>query len=266
MRRPRNKSSVVLLVALGVSALLAGCGLDSGDRIIEQLVQHNYEVDPTATLSISNEDGSIRIYGADITEVRLEAIKKAYSGQRLSKISVNVSATTNAISITTTYPPRKRWGLGDRSGTVDYTLVVPQTCKVANASLANGEMLIDGMCGEAVNARLTIGRLYGHNCFGRVRFAVTTGGIDLAYDWWEQWKFSISAEIESGNIHAFIPADAPLHLVAEADTGRIANDFAEQEDRHADDRKIDMRVGAAPEPEVNLHARDGNIEIGATNP
>jgi hypothetical protein len=246
--------------------LFASCGFDGGDRTLEEIAEHDYQVDPSATLSLSNEDGSIRIYGADIKEIKLQAIKKAYSAERLSKISVNVSAGPDAVSIETSYPPKKRWGLGDRSGTVDYILVVPQTCKISKVNLGSGEILIEGMRGESVDAHLKTGRLFGHNCFGRVHLSVVNGGIDIFYDWWEQRKFSIEAEIENGGIHAFIPSEASFHLIAETEDGRIANDFAEKEQRHADDRKIDMLIGAAPEPEVKLLARDGNVMIVETNP
>lgn len=259
------RRTLVLLIAFTIPALLAGCGFNGGDPM-EEIFERTYQVDTAATLSLSNQDGSIRIYGADIKEVKLHAIKKAYRTERLGQISVNVVAAPDSVSITTSYPPRKRWGVGDRSGTVDYILVVPQTCKISNVTLANGEMLIDGMRGEFVNAHLKNGRLYGHNCFGNVRFSVATGGLDLNYDWWEQWKFSISAEAENGGIHAFIPADASFHLIAESENGRISNDFAEQEQRHPDDHKIDMLIGPAPEAEVNMRAGDGNIEIAATGP
>ena len=260
------RRTLVLLTISAIPALFAGCDFDGGDRIVEEIFEQTYQVDPAATLSLSNQDGSIGIYGADITEIRLQAIKKAYSAERLGKISVKVAAAPDSVSITTSYPPRKRWGLGDRSGTVDYILVVPQTCKISNASLANGEILIDGMRGESVNAHLKNGRLYGRNCFSNVRLSVSTGGLDIDYDWWEQSKFSINVEVENGGIHAFIPAHASFRLSADAESGRISNDFAEQEQRHHDDHKIDMSIGPAPGPEVTLRARDGNIEIGATGP
>jgi hypothetical protein len=260
------RRTLVLLILSAIPALFAGCGFNSSDRIVEETFEQTYQVDPGATVSLSNQDGSIRIYGADIKEIRLEATKKAYSIERLGKISVNVAATPDSVSITTSYPPRKRWGLADRSGTVDYILVVPQTCKISNASLANGEMLIDGMRGEFVNAHLKNGRLFGRNCFGNIRLSVAMGGLDIDYDWWEDRKFSINVEVENGGIHAFIPADASFHLMADAESGRISNDFAEQQQRHADDRKIDMLIGPAPKSEVILRARDGNIDLGATSP
>lgn len=263
----RNHSHSIILSGLAVvTTLFTGCGFDGGDRTLEEVVEQNYQVNPTATLRITNGDGSIRIYAAKTIEIKLQAIKKAYSARRLAKIAVNVSARPNFVSIETFFPPRKTWGLGDRSGTVDYILVVPQTCRISKAELANGEMLIEGTRGEVVDASLISGRLFARNCFGNAHLRVARGGVDVAYDWWEQTKFSISAEIENGGARAFIPGDASFHLVAETEEGQIANDFTEKEQRQAGSvRKIDMLIGPTPEADVKLHARDGNIQIRETN-
>src|SRR5205823_13713508 len=92
-----------------------------------------YPVDPTARLSISNRDGSIRVYGAggETREVRVEAIKKAYTAERLNAISVTVVARTDSISIETIYPPDPASAFAERSGTVDYVIVVPHTIRIS---------------------------------------------------------------------------------------------------------------------------------------
>jgi hypothetical protein len=264
MRR-NNSHSLILSGLFAVATLFAGCGFNGGDKTLEEVVEQTYPVDPTATLRITNGDGSIRIYGADITEIKIEAIKKAYSAKRLAGISVKVSARSNSVSIETDFPPAKKWGFGDRSGTVDYVLVVPQTCRITNLELTNGEVLVDGVRGAITNARLTNGRLFGHNCFSNIDLGVASGNLDVAYDWWEETKFSINAKIEDGNLRASIPSDAAFHLIAETEEGKIANDFAEQEQRQDGVRKIDINIGAPPHPEIRLRARDGNIHVVETN-
>src|SRR6266446_6652024 len=109
----------VAMVALGP----AGCGFNSGDQAFEETVEQTYQVDPTVTLAISNADGSVRVYGADITEISVKAVKKALSAERLRKIDIKISAQHAAVSIETHYPPKKPWGFGDRSGTIDYILI-----------------------------------------------------------------------------------------------------------------------------------------------
>lgn len=255
------KRELLLLIGAAIAALFAGCGLKGGDEALEEIVEQTYQVDPAARLSISNTDGAIRIYGADITEIRIHAVKKAYSTVRLRRIDINISAQPGAVSIETNYPPKKTWGLGDRSGTVDYTVVVPQTCVISRLDLAAGEILVEGLRGGSAHAHLTNGRLFAHNCFGDIDLTAENGGIDVYYDWWENKRFSINAEIADGNMRAFIPGDASFHLIAEAEDGHIANDFAEKEQRQPSVRKIDRIIGTQAGAEVRLRARSGNIKI-----
>src|SRR6185437_14050098 len=106
---------------------------------------------------------------------------------------VDVKATQNSVTITTTFPPRKN-ALSDRSGTVDYIIIVPQTARIADLRLTNGELLVEGLRGGgSATAHLVNGWLAGHNCFGDLNLTVETGRLDVAFDWWENHKFSIKA-------------------------------------------------------------------------
>lgn len=258
------RRTLVLLTISAIPALFAGCGFNGGDKTLEEIVEQAYRVDPAAELRITNSDGSIRIYGADTTEIKIEAIKKAYSAKRLARISVNVSARPDSVSIETNFPPAKKWGFGDRSGTVDYVLVVPQTCVVSKLNLSNGEVLIEGMRSSNVHAHLESGRLFAHNCFGNISLTTGEGGIDIYYDWWEDdQKFSIDAAIVNGGARVFIPIDAAFHLIAESEDGHVANDFAEKEQRQPGGvSKIDKVIGQNAEVEIRLRAKNGSIKVG----
>jgi putative adhesin len=255
------KRPLFLLIVPAIATLFCGCGLKDGDQALEEIVERTYQVGPAVRLSVSNADGAIRVYGADVTEIHVQAVKKAYSTARLRKIDINISTQPGSVSIETNYPPRKTWGLTDRSGTVDYTLVVPQTCVIAKLDLAAGEMLIEGLRGGSAHAHLRNGRLFVHNCFGDIDLTAENGGIDIYYDWWDEIKLSIKAEIADGGVRAFIPGDASFHLLAETEDGHVANDFAEKEQRQRDVRKIDKIIGTQAGAEVRLHARNGNIKI-----
>ena len=128
MNRDALKFSILIRACFGpglLALMLAGCHSEE-DRLLEATFEQTYHVNPDARISIKNTDGSIRIYGADTTDVKLQAIKKAYDQDRLDKISINVTAQANSVSIDTVYPPKPKLGLSDRSGTVDYILVVPE--------------------------------------------------------------------------------------------------------------------------------------------
>src|SRR5439155_2797958 len=101
-------------------------------------------------VTVSNGDGAVFVYGSNANEMRVQVIKRAYTRERLKQIAVNVSVQLGSISINTKFPPKPKWALFDRSGTVDYTIVLPQTANISRLELANGEVLVDGMHGPTV--------------------------------------------------------------------------------------------------------------------
>ena len=230
---------------------------------LEEIVEQKYSVETDATLSVQNVDGSIRVYAADKPEIRIQAIKKAYDRERLEAILVDVKATQNSVAITTTFPPRKN-ALSDRSGTVDYIIVVPQTAQVTDLSLTNGELFVEGLRnGGQAKARLVNGWIAGHNCFGNLDLAVETGRLDVAYDWWENHEFSIKAFSTRGNVRAIFPGDTSINLSATAAEGRIANGFAPKKANPAEEviHSVAEVIGPDAEAVVSLEARRGNIRI-----
>jgi hypothetical protein len=229
--------------------------------VLEEIIDQKYVLDADATLSISNTDGSIRVYAAETQEVSIQAIKKAYTSERLAGIIVDVKATGNSIAIGTTFPPRKD-ALSDRSGTVDYILIVPQTIKMTRLDLVNGEVLVEGLRGGSASAHLVNGWLGGHNCFGDLDLSVETGRLDVAYDWWESHKFSVKASSARGSVRAILPSDASVILNASAPTGRIVNGFDKEKTGETDIiHSVNMVVGSEADAVIELKADDGNIRI-----
>jgi hypothetical protein len=246
--------------------VLISCG-SATDRILEETSEQFYEIEPTASVSIKNIDGTIRIYGSSSNQMRVEAIKRAYTRKRLKQIAVNVSVEPDSVSIETSSPPKQAWGLFDRSGTVDYTIVVPQTAKLSRVELTNGEVSVDEMRGQSVQARLASGRMLNHNCFSNVDFIVGRGTLTFAYEWWEAGKFFIRAHIARGNGLIFMPSDAAFHLLAETTHGKIGNDFAEQRDRGDEEvTRVNTLIRGGGEATIKMHARQGNIKIVEQNP
>jgi len=253
------------LIFVAYSLSFIGCG--PADRILEETVEQSYEIEPTTSISIKNVDGSIEVYGSPARAMTLQAIKRAYSAKRLKQIAVDVSVQPGTVAIETTFPREPTWGLLDRSGTVDYTIVVPDTASISRLELANGEVSVEGMRGQSVHARLGTGRLFAHNCFSNVNATVGRGILTLVYEWWEPGKFSVQTNIGDGNALAFLPGDAPFHLVAETVYGKIASDFvAEGEHRAQAMTKVDVLVNGGSEAQVKMHATEGNIKVVEENP
>jgi len=265
----RPLTTCVIFTALTILLCLYGCELpdDSG---LEEVSDRRYPVDSTApTISVTNRDGSISIYGAggDVREVRVETLKKAYTPERLKAITTRVTAQQDSISIETIYPPDSGGRFSDRSGTVDYVIVVPQAATISKLELTNGEVLLEEIRSEEAHAQLGNGRLFAHNCFGNLDIGVKTGNLALVYEWWEESDFSIHAAVTDGNASAYLPEDAAFHLVARTETGKIANDFVEMKQRASEPvNHIDRLVGGAEKPKIEIETHDGNIRIAEHNP
>ena len=258
-----------VFAALSTVLWLSSCERP-GDSSLEEVSDRRYPVESTApTISVSNRDGSISIYGAggNVHEVRVETLKKAYSPERLKAISTRVTAEKDSIAIETIYPPNSGGVWSDRSGTVDYVIVVPDGATISKLDLNNGEVLIEEVRSKEAHARLGNGRFFIHNCFGSIDAHVKTGNVALVYEWWEETDFSIHAAVEDGNAIAHLPEDATFHLVANTGTGKIANDFQEQEQRRPESpNHIDLLVGGVETPRIEMEAQDGNVRIAEHNP
>jgi hypothetical protein len=247
---------------------LVGCGSES-DRVLEETFERLYTIEPSANISIQNGDGAVMVYGSNVNEMRVKAVKKAYSRTRLRRIGIDVSTKPGSVSISTKFPPKSKWGLFDRSGTVDYTIVVPATASIAELDLDAGEILVDGMRGRAMHARLGEGRMFARNCFANVDLAVERGNLIVSYDWWEETNFSVEANVAQGNAWAYLPGDAAFHLLAKAAHGKMFNDFkspAAAEPASAVGVRVDMPVNGGGEATIKIRVAEGNINIVEANP
>lgn len=229
--------------------------------------ERSYPIEATAKISIRNRGGSILVYGGPPGEIKISAVKRAYTTARLAEIAVDVSNKPAEIVIDTRYPAQSKWGLSDRAGTVDYVITVPMSCSDLSVELGDGEILLDGIrCGVA-KAKLENGRLFVNNCFGDLRVSIGQGGFDANWDWWETQESSMDAEIVNGNGYVHFPGVAAFHLLALSVNGKIATNLAAQAKVEEDgSRKIDTMIGNPSRTEVKLKATNGNLEINALNP
>ena len=247
-------------VAWVLCVLLAGTAF--AVKPLEETIDQKFDVAPDVTLSVQNIDGSIWVYVAEQPVITVQAIKKAYTAERLKGIIVDTKATPKSVAITTKIPPRKN-AVSDRSGTVDYIIVVPQTTKITQLELTNGEVFVEGLRnGGSAKARLVNGWMMGHNCFGDIDLAVENGRLDIAYDWWENHEFAIKALTTRGHLHAIFPSDVSMNLSAVARDGRVANGFGEKKTEPKDVvHSVAEVIGPDARAVVSLEARRGNIRI-----
>jgi hypothetical protein len=253
-----------ILGALLIS--LSGCNTQSS-RVIEDTFEQLYTIEPSANITIQNGDGAVLVYGSNLNEMRVHAVKKAYTHARLTQIAVNVSTRSGSVSITTKFPPKPTWGLFDRSGTVDYTIVVPAAAGISELNLDAGEILLDGMRGPTTRVRLGEGRMFARNCFTNLEAAIQRGNLILSYDWWEEEQFSVHARVAQGIVWAHLPGEAAFHLLANAGHGQIFNDFksAAVPAESVDGMKMNALLNNGGRATIKIRVAKGNINVLETN-
>src|SRR6266576_711762 len=254
-------------IVAALPMLLNGCGTNK--TVLEEIVEQVYPIALNTDLSIHNRDGAVLVYGSDANELRVLSTKKAYSRERLNQIAVDVSTTPGAVSVTAKFPPQPKWAFSDHSGTVDCTIVVPATATISALDLNAGEVLLDSMHGRELHARLGDGRIFARNCFTNLDLTMHRGTLTLAYDWWEQEKFSAQVNVGQGNVSVFLPTDAAFHLLAHAAHGKIANDFNNvplTANSCARETKIDQIVNGGGQTTVEVRVERGQIKIAEANP
>lgn len=248
--------------------MLNGCG-SAGKIVLQEISQKVYTIEPTANISIHNQDGAIQVYGSGDNVVRVQSLKRAYSHERLNQIGIDVSIQPGVVSIIAKVPRRPKWTLRDYSGTVDFTVVVPATASISALDLNAGEVLIDSMHGREVHARLGDGRMFARDCFSNLDLTTNRGTLTLTYDWWQQEKFSARANVGQGTAWVFLPTEAAFHLLAHAVHGKIANDFNDlplPERSSARGMTIDQMVNGAGPATINVQVEKGDIRIAEANP
>ena len=234
--------------------------------VLAETLEKDYSIDPGSKITIRNIDGSVWVYGAPIDQMKVEAVKKAYKSQRLDEISVNVSINGSDVLVDTQYPSRPKWGLGDRSGTVDYVIVIPWTCRELQVELVNGEVWLDEMRCGLTRVSLGNGRLFVHDCFTDLRATVGKGGFEASWEWWENQKFAVTAEMGNGNMRAYVPLGAGFHLFASSASGKVTTEsLSLGQTAQQSENKIDARIGDASGMEMILKATDGNVIISGAN-
>ncbi len=248
--------------------LLNGCG-SGNNRVLEEVSERVYAVEPSADISIHNYDGAVLVYGSNLNEVRVRSLKRAYSYERLNQIVIDVSAKPGAVSISAKAPRQPKWAFSDHSGTVDCTIVVPATASISALDLNAGEVLLDSMRGPKVRARLNDGRIIARNCFTNLELTVNRGTLALSYEWWQEAKFSAQATMIQGNAWVWLPSEAAFHLLARAAHGKIANDFNNlpvSTHSSGSEMKIDQIINGGGSATINVRVEKGDIKIVEANP
>lgn len=266
-----------IAAAIGIVLFLPGCTAKKNETPGSEVMEQTYKVEPNASVRITNPHGSVTIQGTDGSEVRMRAVKSATNPAQLKNISVSVTANPEDVLIKTGFLREKNMPFFAGGATVDYTLSVPHTARIARLDVDDGKVSIEGIQGSNtpgndvnsgdVRANLVNGDLAIRNCCGDLKVAIGNGSLDLAYGACDESRFAADAQVLQGNVHLSITPGASFRVRGETMGGKIINNFPTAIQLNGQSsRNIDMSLVTRPRCDVTLRVTSGDIVIGTTKP
>ncbi|MGH9900979.1 MAG: hypothetical protein ACRD68_03970, partial [Pyrinomonadaceae bacterium] len=222
-----------LFMTVGLGAALVNVGTSpargqSREELREQF-QQTYPLQPGGRVSLENINGTVRVAAWDRNEVRVEAVKRAYTAERMQEAEIKIDADPSAVRIRTRYPHSSmNWHSDEpkryhNPASVDYTLTVPRGARLDEIKLINSPLDLSDLTGE-VNASVINGKVTARGLAGRTRLSVINGRLEAAFT---QLDESRTVELSSvnGPVALTIPSDANAEIRAGTVHGSITNDL-----------------------------------------
>jgi DUF4097 and DUF4098 domain-containing protein YvlB len=254
-----------LVAGLSVLAMLAtGARTQTEEKLREEFHQ-TYPLADGGRVNLENINGSVRITAWDRNEVKVDAVKTAYTRERLQEAKIEISANGNSIYIKTDYPDRDQYFTDDRYGrrenpaSVEYTLTVPRGARIDSVELINGGLELSGLTGD-VKASSINGRVTARGLTGEAKLSTINGRLDATFDRLDASK-PISLNSVNGGVSLTLPSDSNAELKADTVHGGISNDFGlpVRKGKYVG-RNLAGRLGQGG-PRIRLSNVNGSINI-----
>src|SRR2546423_2730871 len=166
MPRPALRATALYVL------LLAMVGAVPGFAVSKEFNQ-SYPLQPGGSLELQNVNGTVDVQGWDRNEIEVHAVKTAkHKESDLERVSIQVDARPDAISIATRYPQNEGVEVA-----VEYTIHVPHAARVEHIGTVNGTLRIAGVDSvedlHTVNGNIEVfeagGSVHAHTINGNVR-------------------------------------------------------------------------------------------------
>jgi DUF4097 and DUF4098 domain-containing protein YvlB len=220
-----------------------------------------YALAANGRVELDNINGPVHISTWDQNQVKVDAVKYAYSKERLEEAKIEIDSNKDAVSIRTRYPDRDQtfnWGSHNNPAEVEYTLTVPRNARLDEIKLINGSLDLNGVGGE-VHASCINGRLEARNISGRAELSTINGHLDAKFDQLPSSQIELSSV--NGSVELTIPSDSKAEIEASTVSGGIENDFGLHVNHHqyvGHDLRGELGSGGA---HIKLENVNGRIEI-----
>src|SRR5438067_6143644 len=132
LRKFMFSKRITLTALLALTVLLTAASSVLTQQSSEMLREEFHQTYPLAAdgrVSLGNINGAVHVTGWDRNEVKVDAVKTAYTRERLDEAKIDVRSDADSIRIETEYPARSQTftdgeGRQNNPATVEYTLTV----------------------------------------------------------------------------------------------------------------------------------------------
>jgi DUF4097 and DUF4098 domain-containing protein YvlB len=269
-QRQRQDAISLALVACAIAAIFLvptrarGSDPDEQGKLTEEF-HKVYPLSAQGRVEISNINGAVHISGWDRNEVKVDAVKSAWTKERLDEARIEVEADQNEISIRTEYPHHDHnfsFGEHNNPASVEYTITVPRQAQLDKINLVNGRLDLQGVAGD-VRASCVNGRIEARNLQGRSELSTVNGTLEASVDQLPSSELKLSSV--NGTLRVTLPSDANAELKASTVSGNISDDFGLPViQHHYVGRSLHGQLGGGGTL-VKLSNVNGEIEIRHAN-
>lgn len=236
LKRRLAISQAVVAGAISAIFLISSAAQASDQK--GKLTEEFHKVYPFSAqgrIQVDNLNGPVHITGWDRDEVKVDAVKSAWTKERLDEARIEIRAEQNELSIRTEYPGHDHTfnfgndGEHGNPASVEYTITVPRQARLDEIKLVNGRLDVQDVVGE-VHASCVNGRIQVRNLQGAARLDTVNGELDASVDQLPSSELKLSSV--NGKLRVTLPSDAKAELKANTISGRISDEFGLPVTRH----------------------------------
>jgi len=241
-----------------VSITILGLISSAYASIVDE-VERSFDVDSTASLRLENVNGSVNISAWDKDVIKVLAIVKTDDQEGRDRISVEMTQSSRGISVETHYK-KSSWGNNNNSGSVNYTIMVPEHAELSSIDLVNGALKVEGVKGE-IRADLVNGSIKAFGLESDSEFNSVNGSIKVTYQKIGENLNRIELDTVNGSIKLTLPEKVSASLDVETMHGSIKNDFGLKANKSMfSGRSLKGDIGGG-DIRITLESVNGSVKI-----
>src|SRR5437660_9933755 len=247
MPRPALRATALYVLLLAIVGAVPGFA-------ISKEFNQSYPLQPGGSLELQNVNGTVDVQGWDRNEIEVHAVKTAkHKESDLERVSIEVDARPDAISIATRYPQNEGVEVA-----VEYTIHVPHGARVEHIGTVNGTLPVAGVV-RVEDLHTVNGNIEVFEAGGNVHAHTTNGNVHLELAHAPD-KAGASAETTNGSLVIAVPSDLQAEIEAKCLNGNSYSELPITMEITQRPREMHGKLGRGGAP-IHLRTVNGGIRL-----